>query len=65
MMDTPLGKRRNFLLALGLGGLGAATARVAGKRAPTEPAQADAAVPAPKGYHLTEHVNTYYRKARL
>jgi hypothetical protein len=60
-------KRRNFLLGLGLGGVSAAAALLAGKSASVP--EAETAVTetpqASKGYRLSEHVQTYYRKARL
>jgi hypothetical protein len=60
-------KRRNFLLGLGLGGVGAAAALLAGKSAAAPEAEtAVAETPqAGKGYRLSEHVQTYYRKARI
>jgi gas vesicle protein len=60
-------KRRNFLLGLGLGGVGAAAALLAGKSAAAPEAET-AVVETPqagKGYRLSEHVQTYYRKARI
>lgn len=60
-------KRRNFLLGLGLGGVGAAAMVLTGRRdAVVEEAPAAAAAPqAVKGYQLSEHVQTYYRKASI
>jgi len=60
-------KRRNFLLGLGLGGIGAATTLLAGKPAAepeAEPIPAEAP-PTGQGYRLSPHVQTYYRKARI
>ena len=58
--------RRNFLVTLGAGGV-AAAATVAATRAPDGAQQAaqsrgkrDA-----QGYHVTEHVNNYYRSAKV
>lgn len=59
-------QRRGFMLTLGLGGLAATAALIAGK-----PAQAAEVVlnktetPAKKGYQATEHVKTYYRTTRI
>lgn len=66
-MEHANSKRRNFLLAFGLGGLGAAAALIAGNKPEPEEQQAPTAeaTPARKGYHLSEHVKTYYRKARI
>jgi hypothetical protein len=60
-------KRRNFMLALGLGSVGAAVAMLTGKPAAAAEANAAAAeAPHPgKGYRLSQHVQTYYRKARI
>ncbi|HQR50573.1 MAG TPA: formate dehydrogenase [Methylophilaceae bacterium] len=60
-------KRRNFLLGLGLGGMGAAVALLTGKPATAPETEADTAEapPASKGYRLSQHVQTYYRKARI
>jgi hypothetical protein len=59
-------KRRRFLLGLGVGGAGAATAAVG---ALPSIAAANPAVPAPEhdgnGYRVTEHVRDYYRTAKL
>lgn len=60
-------KRRNFLLGLGLGGVGAAAMVLTGKQgAVVEEVAVEAAAPqGAKGYHLSEHVQTYYRKASI
>lgn len=60
-------KRRNFLLGLGLGGVGAAAALLTGKPVALSEAEADTneAPQASKGYRLSQHVQTYYRKARI
>jgi hypothetical protein len=60
-------KRRNFLLGLGLGSLGAATALLTGKPVASLEAEADTAEApqASKGYRLSQHVQTYYRKAGI
>ena len=54
--------RRNFLLAVGAGGAATAAAIVA-KDAP--PAQSGKDKRATRGYHATEHVNNYYRTAKV
>ena len=58
-------RRRNFLLAVGAGGAGAATlaVRSLGGLAP----QSDNAVDGDsgKGYQLTDHVRRYYGTAKL
>lgn len=66
-MEHANSKRRNFLLAFGLGGLSAAAALIAGNKPEAkaaEPAVAET-TPAHTGYRLSEHVETYYRKARI
>jgi len=66
-MDQTTNKRRNFILALGLGSIGAAATVLTGKKpAPQaeEPHVAEAPVQN-KGYQLSEHVKTYYSKARI
>jgi hypothetical protein len=57
-------QRRNFLLALGAGGAGAAI--VAARSLSGGSVAPDAApVPEGKGYALTDHVRRYYRTAKL
>ena len=57
-------QRRNFLLALGAGGAGAAIVAArslsGGSVAPDA-----AATPAGKGYTVTDHVRRYYRTAKI
>ena len=57
-------QRRNFLLALGAGGAGAAIIAArslsGGSVAPDA-----AATPADKGYAVTDHVRRYYRTAKI
>jgi len=57
-------QRRNFLLALGAGGAGAAIVAArslsGGSVAPDA-----AATPAGKGYAVTDHVRRYYRTAKI
>ena len=54
--------RRNFLIALGLGGAGAA---VAGQHPqPAQPA-ANTAQPGSKAYRVSAHIRNYYRTTRV
>jgi len=55
--------RRNFLLTVGAGGAAAAAAVATGRKA----AQDTSATPAEgkRGYQATEHVNNYYRTAKV
>jgi shikimate 5-dehydrogenase len=55
--------RRNFLVTLGAGGAAAAAAVVATKPAPEAVANKDDKR-STQGYHVTEHVNNYYRTTR-
>ena len=57
--------RRNFLLAAGLGGAGAAAAVATGIRKPS--AKAASADPAgkPTGYHVSEHILKYYKTTEV
>jgi hypothetical protein len=55
--------RRGFLLAVGAGGASATVALVA-KQPDTAKKSADA-VSTSKGYQLTEHVQKYYRTAKV
>lgn len=66
-MENTTHKRRNFLLALGLGAAGAVSALLMRKR-PEIVAQPEktAAESAPlKGYQVSEHVKRYYRITRV
>lgn len=66
--QKPSLKRRHFLLALGAGSAGAAavaTATLAGKTLPAADAAKRAASEATPGYSESEHVNNYYRTARI
>jgi hypothetical protein len=57
-------QRRNFLLALGAGGAGAAI--VAARSLSGGSVVPDAApTPEGKGYAVTEHVRRYYRTAKI
>ena len=54
--------RRNFLLAAGVGGAGAAAAVVAGTAGHgVKPVTEAVAQPDVKGYHVSEHINKYYK----
>lgn len=66
-MEQTDNTRRQFMLALGLGGASAAAALLAGKPvAAAEPVTAPAEAPqASQGYQLSGHVQTYYRTARI
>jgi hypothetical protein len=56
--------RRNFLLSVGAGGAATATALVARKS--SEPAVASSGDKrATSGYKVSEHVNNYYRTAKV
>jgi hypothetical protein len=57
-------RRRGFLLSVGAGALGSATAAVAS----VPPVAAAASAPAPeseRGYQETEHVRRYYRTTMI
>ena len=64
-MKTPTPKlsRRNFLVALGAGGVATAGA-VAGKQSRT-PAKTASKAPSGKGYQLTAHVRKYYDTTKV
>ena len=57
--------RRNFLLAAGVGGTGAVVAVVAGTAgtvgAGAQPVAEAVPQPDVKGYHVSEHINKYYK----
>jgi hypothetical protein len=55
--------RRNFLLAVGVGSAASAAAVVATKS--SAPAISGKGKRATVGYHETEHVNNYYRTAKV
>lgn len=56
--------RRKFLLTVGSGGAAAAAAVVAGRQPSTRDA-AGTARRTSQGYQVTEHVNNYYRTAKV
>lgn len=66
-MEQTSNKRRNFLLAFGLGAVGVISAVLTGKRpVVTVKSEMTAAEPAAvKGYHVSEHVKRYYRTTRV
>ena len=55
--------RRNFLLAVGAGGAATAAAVVSTKS--SAPAISGKGKRATRGYHVTEHVNNYYRTTKV
>ena len=56
--------RRNFLLAA-TAGTAASAAAVIGKQQTEKPNAGGADQPKGKGYQVTEHVQNYYRTARI
>ena len=56
--------RRNFLLTLGAGGAATAAAIVA-KTSGSESPEKDKDKRASRGYQASEHVNNYYRTAKV
>jgi shikimate 5-dehydrogenase len=56
--------RRNFLLTLGAGGAATAAAVVASK-SPTTATSTSKDKRATRGYQASEHVNNYYRTAKV
>ena len=55
--------RRNFLLTVGAGGAATAAAIVAKNTSPSP--TPDKSKRATRGYHATEHVNSYYRTTKV
>ncbi len=55
--------RRNFLLAVGAGGV-ATAAVVANKSPQSQPKKAEA-VSGSKGYHVTDHIRKYYSTTKI
>ena len=55
--------RRNFLLAVGAGGV--ATAAVVATKGPQAQPKKTGAVAGSKGYQLTEHVRKYYDTTKV
>jgi hypothetical protein len=59
-------KRRGFLLTLGVGGVGAAAVAARSMTGAAIDAEPTVATPAEgKGYSATEHVQRYYRTAKV
>jgi len=56
--------RRNFLLAAGLGGAGVAAAVAGGAKKPGRE-KIVAAEAKPSGYHVTEHIQKYYKTTEI
>jgi hypothetical protein len=56
--------RRNFLLAA-TAGTAATAAAVIGKQQAEQPSVSGTDQPTGKGYQVTEHVQNYYRTARI
>ena len=54
--------RRKFLFTVGAGGAATAAAVVAPRNPPSNIRQGKRAT---RGYHATEHVNNYYRTAKV
>jgi shikimate 5-dehydrogenase len=57
--------RRNFLLTLGAGGAATAAAVVATKSPTTRSTPVNKDKRATRGYQASEHVNNYYRTAKV
>jgi hypothetical protein len=55
--------RRKFLFTVGAGSAATAAAVVAAKK--STPAASSKGKRATRGYHATEHVNNYYRTAKV
>lgn len=56
--------RRKFLLTAGLGTAGVAAAIVTAGKAPLTKAATEVA-PASSGYHVTEHIQKYYKTTEV
>jgi len=56
--------RRNFLLAAGLGGAGAAAVVAGARKGPVRTSLADEAAK-PSGYHVSEHILKYYKTTKV
>lgn len=64
-MSKPKVDRRNFLIALGLGGAGAVAGAVAGEQPqPAQPA-ANNTQPGSTVYRVSPHIRKYYRTTRV
>jgi hypothetical protein len=66
-MKTTDQQRRQFLLAVGLGGVGAVAALAGVSKVPEESAAAvaEAEPAAVNGYQASEHVQKYYRTTKV
>jgi hypothetical protein len=62
--SQPKLSRRKFLLAAGAGGAAASVALVAGNST-QKPAEPGPAAREGKGYRVTEHIQNYYRTAKV
>ncbi len=60
----PILSRRNFLMTVGAGGA-AAAATIVGKQATQGKAPAGADKRATGGYKVSEHIDNYYRTAKV
>lgn len=59
-------KRRKFMLGIGLGGVGVAAAVVGGRKLMEDTAQGSGVRDkGQRGYRTTEHIQNYYKTARL
>lgn len=57
--------RRNFLLAAGAGGVATAAAIVAGNPGKRKPVAVSQDKRSGQGYHVSEHINNYYRTTKV
>jgi hypothetical protein len=64
MKQAKANTRRKFLLAAGLGGVGAAAAVVAGNKSAKGTVAAQDA-PGTGGYHVSEHILKYYKTTQV
>lgn len=61
----PNTRRRNFLLAAGLGGAGAVAAVSGARKAQQTGVKAAENAPAAQGYRETDHIRTYYKTTEV
>ena len=64
-MSKPKVDRRDFLIALGLGGAGVVAGTVAGEQPQTAQPAVNAAQPGAKAYRVSAHIRKYYRTTRV
>jgi hypothetical protein len=64
MKSAKPNSRRNFLLAAGLGGAGVAAAVATATKGLARESRAPA-VDKAKGYHVSEHIQNYYRTTKV